>query len=259
MRACVFTFNSVLLLALIVFLSAPSRAEEPAKPPPQEKAAPAADKTLMPEEEDFSSTPYTEYGEFNEEEEEAADTRFFQFGRFFGIGLGLGYQGVTGNRGIIWKGGFPAVDFKIHYWFDFNFALDINLQTASHFYQLSENAHTDITFLRTGLDLRYYIDVKNLSAPITFANPYLTLGFGSYTKGETDVIAGTATDTDTTVGFSLGAGLEFALKPRKVYLQLEGKTHFARFKDTASTFFQPTANDMTGLFYTGTANLMFTW
>src|SRR5947209_990104 len=44
---------------------------------------PRGDRTLQPEEEDFTNTPYTEYGEFNEEEEEAADTRFFQYGRFF--------------------------------------------------------------------------------------------------------------------------------------------------------------------------------
>lgn len=34
---------------------------------------------------------------FNEEEEEAADTAFFQRGRFFGLSAGLGYQGAVGN------------------------------------------------------------------------------------------------------------------------------------------------------------------
>src|SRR4051812_45090894 len=98
-------------LVLLLFFPALGRAE-------------AKDRTLLPEEDDFSTTPFTEYGEFNNQEaEEEEDTKFFQYGRFFGLSIGFGTQGVTGNRGQLWQGGFPMVEFKLHYWFDFNIAM----------------------------------------------------------------------------------------------------------------------------------------
>ena len=39
-----------------------------------------SDRTNKPEEDDFTQTPYTEYGSFNEEKEEEEDTKFFQYG-----------------------------------------------------------------------------------------------------------------------------------------------------------------------------------
>src|SRR5881628_3466051 len=66
---------------------------------------------------DYSETPFTEYGEFNEEEEEADEAKFFQYGRFFGVSVGSGFQGATGNRGLLYQGGFPTLDIKVHYWF----------------------------------------------------------------------------------------------------------------------------------------------
>src|ERR1700756_3704439 len=97
-------------------------------------APPAGDRTTKPEEEDFSQTPYTEYGSFNEEKEEEEDTKFFQYGRFFGVSLGLGVETISGDRGTLYQGGFPTFDAKIHYWFDFNFALDINFYLAQHYF-----------------------------------------------------------------------------------------------------------------------------
>src|SRR5438045_3135633 len=76
--------------------------------------AAGTDQTLQPEEDDYSATPFTEYGEFNEEAEEATDQKFFQYGRFFGVSVGLGLDGALGNRAKLWRGGFPMIDFKLH-------------------------------------------------------------------------------------------------------------------------------------------------
>ena len=113
--------------------SAPGRGSARAEGPPGGDKADKG-KTVQPEEDDFSNTPFTEYGEFNEEADEEADANFFAHGRFFGVSLGLGFEGVTGNRGLLYQGGFPMVNGKIHYWFDFNFALDMDFYFASHFY-----------------------------------------------------------------------------------------------------------------------------
>src|SRR4051812_26437303 len=115
------------LLAILFAFSAaarPSFADEP------------SGRTNLPEEDDFKGSPYTDYGEFNNQEaEEEADTRFFQYGRFFGISLGLGTEQVFGNRGALWNGGFPMIELKLHYWFDFNFALALDVFSAPHFYE----------------------------------------------------------------------------------------------------------------------------
>lgn len=229
----------------------------------------ASDKTLQPEEEDFTGTPFTEYGEFNEESDEISDTRFFQHGRFFGASLGLGFQEISGNRGILWQGGFPAVDFKVHYWFDFNVALDLNVYTSSHFFETSVDEggasvleHVDINMVRLGADIKYYFDTKNLTAAVSFANPYVLAGFGPYSKTETSSKDGTV-ETDSNVGLNLGAGLEFPIKHRKAYFTLEGKMHLVTFKDTYTDRFQSSKSaplqDLTGQFFTATASLLFTW
>ena len=73
---------------------------------------------------------------------------------------------------------------------------------------------------------------------------------------------GANTDNDSAFGFDFGAGLEFAIAPRKSYFQLEAKGHLATFRDTYSTTYSGSPYslpDLTGLFYTVTGSVMFTW
>ncbi len=217
-----------------------------------------SDRTLLPEEEDYSGTPFTEYGEFNEEKEETADTTFFQHGRFFGASLGLGFQGVTGNRGLLWQGGFPVIDLKVHYWFDFNVALDMGLWFVKHNYEY-QGERTQVSMNNLGINVKYYFDTKNLSAPISFANPYILAGVGSVSKTETSEKDSESSDPDSAFAIGGGAGLEFAIRPKKVYFSVEGKVWYASFKDTDTTTFSRVAPDLGGMFYTIVGALMFTW
>lgn len=213
------------------------------------------------EDDDFSGTPFTEYGEFNEAAEEEEDAKFFQFGRFFGVSLGMGFQFVDGNRGALWQGGFPVVDFKLHYWFNFNIAVDMGFRTAQQYYDTTVQGlgHVDVNMLWVGIDIKYYFDTKDLSAPISFANPYLLLGTGNYSKTQTSNAQQTQ-DQDNSLGVSGGAGLEFTVSPRKVYFELEAKINVVTFKDTYTTDYQSAGlQDLTGNFYTITGSLLFTW
>jgi len=252
----------LLLGSLLAGSSQSARAEDaatngtPTAPP---ASIPAAPRTQQPEEEEFKQTPYTGYGEFNEQEEEDQSARFFQYGRFFGVSLGLGFNGVTGNRGALYQGGMPAVDFKLMYWFDFNFALELGLTTVQHFYDSTSVGHGDVTLTRLGVDLRYYLPVENLSAPITFANPYLILGAGSITKSESLRDQG-VTSSDSGTGITVGAGLEFTLAPKKVYLGTSARYHVVSFKDTYTTEFTgDNLQDLTGGFFTVLGSVLFTW
>ena len=248
-------------LAAIVLSSAPRLAYAADGEGKKDKES----KVALPEEDDFTGTPYTEYGEFNEEEDEEEDAKFYKFGRLFGISLGLGFEGVDGYKGVLYEGGFPVVDGKIHYWFDFHFALDMDIAWAQHAYNdISSLAQGRLTvnIIRFGLDAKYYFDTHNMSAPLSFASPYVTVGFGGFLKSESSATKGT-NNSETAVGFSPGAGLEFTLKPRKAYLAVEGKYHIVNFPtDTGTDRFQkstPKLDDFTGNFFSGTLSLLLTW
>jgi hypothetical protein len=253
MRASIFTSRIATFALLILFSTSAWAAAETTK----------SDKTLPPEEDDFINTPYTGYADYNQENEEAEGIKFLQYGRLFGISLGTGYSGAMGNRGDLWQGGFPAFDLKLHYWFDFHFAFDLDFWTANHYYnapsaigggQFSVNVY-DIAF-----DLKYYIDTRDLTAPISFASPYFIIGAGAMSKTENSTANSGLDNSATALAVDAGVGLEFVIKPRSVYFELEGKIYDATFPDTNTTNFQSIGiNDLTGLFYTVTTSVLFTW
>jgi hypothetical protein len=216
------------------------------------------------------SGPFSEYGEFDSAEDEASDEKFFQFGRFFGVGLGGGFTTATGNAGRIYQGGFPSVDFRLNYWFDFNWALQLSIQNSSHNYNLGNDGLSDVNLFRALFQVKYYIDTRDLSAPITFVGPHLIAGTGYYSRTD-NIGSGNSSSTDkatqvhNAVGFNCGAGFELTLKPKRIYLDLEGLIHFVPFDDNNDTKFNTTdANsphipDRTGAWLTGTISLLFTW
>lgn len=210
------------------------------------------------DEADFSDSPFSQYGNFDQDDDEEETTRFFQNGRFFGVSLGAGFQGVTGNRGLLWRGGFPTLDAKIHYWFDYHLAMDMGATLSKHHF-LTSAGRFDVSTIRVGLDIKYYFDTSKLSAPLSFASPYVLVGFGTMNKAETEA-DGTATG-DTGVAFSLGAGLEFPIAYKKTYFTLEGKMITAAFKDSTTDKYQGDLNipDLSGVFYTVIGSVLFTW
>ena len=253
-------FRWLTIVAANVILFSSDIGAQVVPPPPSSDTK--ENRVNKPEDEDFSGTPFTQYGEFNEASDEEEDARFLQFGRFFGFSLGAGFQMVEGNRGTLWQGGFPVVDFKLHYWFNFNVAIDMGFRTAQQYFEDTSTlqlGHVDVNMLWVGIDVKYYFDTQDLSAPISFANPYLLLGAGSYSKIQTSNLQQTQ-DSDNSLGVSAGAGLEFVMNPKKVYFSLEGKANLVTFKDTYTTLYQGVGlQNMTGNFYTFTGSILFTW
>ena len=219
------------------------------------------EKTKLPDSDDYSTSPFTEYGEFNQSRDEETDSQFLQFGRFFGISVGLGIEAADGNRGLLWQGGFPMVYFKVHYWFDFNLALNIGFYTASHYFTIPGTGQVNISMFRAGLDLKYYINTKDLSSTITFASPYFLVGVGAFSKSEYVPTVGATPTTLTSMGVSAGAGLEFTLSPKKTYIELEGKMNYVPFYDSGSTAYLASKNipNLNGNFWTISSSLLLTW
>lgn len=277
MRACDSISKIALFSLLALSLAAPgcfvSRAwaEEPPPPAAPGGAGPenggGAAHPEKAEEDDYKSTPYTNFGVFSSSEDEDEDTKFFQFGRFFGVSLGTGYSGAFGNRGLLIGSAFPNVDLRVHYWFDFNWALTLGIYTANFGFNADPGGggsveEFDYSLFLFGLTLRYYFDTQNAVAPVAFANPYLSLGFGSYTRTQTPTARPEEADKESSFGLNLGAGLEFTVKPKKTYFNLEGRIHSVHFNDDGDQVALPTGSslpDRNGLFFSVTGSVLFTW
>lgn len=245
----------MLAVALLGALAATAAAQESKKP----EDVPAGG-------EDIISGPFSEYGEFDSSEDEAADEKFFQYGRFFGVGLGFGNTSATGNAGKLYQGGFPTVGLRIDYWFDFQFALRLAVENSKHNYNLAPDGATDVNHFRTTIQVKYYLDTRDLSAPITFIGPHVILGGGFYQRtdnvgsGEEDSSTAGSVEAQTTFGFNAGLGLELTLKPKKTYLQLEGMMHFVQWGDQYDPRFQSSGiSDRSGNWLSGMVGIMWTW
>jgi len=214
------------------------------------------------QEESFVETPFTRYGEFSEAEIEEEDALFLQYGRFFGVSLSLGDEIVDGNRGSLWRGGFPVVDFKFHYWFNFNLAIDLGFRIAHHYFDDTSSQNlglVNVTLSWAGVDLKYYVNTTNLSSTISFASPYFLIGAGGYNKMQQSQLANTQ-DSNSSVGISAGVGLEFPMSRRELYFIMEAKINYVVFSDSYSALYQSVGlNDLTGNFYTFTGGILLTW
>jgi hypothetical protein len=124
--------------------------------------------------------------------------------------------------------------------------------------------HVNINVAWVGLDVKYYFDTKDLAAPISFANPYVLAGVGSYTKTQTTLEASGSSaplNSLSSGGLTVGGGLEFALKPKRCYFTVEGKAHFVGWDDDADNTFnrEKGIQDISGPLFSVIAGLLFTW
>lgn len=226
----------------------------------------SSDEQMTNSSDDIISGPFSEYGEFDSAEDEAQDEKFFQYGRFFGVGLGVGDTTATGNAGQIYQGGFPTVDFNLDYWFDFQFAMRLVVENSKHTYDLAPDGLTPVNLLRVSAQVLYYFDTRDLSAAITFVGPHVILGGGFYQRtdnigaGSGNSVTANSINTQTAFGFNAGLGLELTLKPKKTYLQFEAVGHFVQFGDQYDQrFVQDGIPDRSGIWITTTVGIMWTW
>jgi len=260
MPECTFIFKRILcrfLAGIVLALSASSGAFAQGVPPAE--GAPASAPSI-PKKEDTSlfdgSSPYLEYGDFNLNEEENEDTQYFQYGRFFGVSLGLGYQSATGNRGKLYNAALPRFDARIQYWFGFHLAGDLGVYFANHDFT-DGTANYDVKLIGYGFHLKYYFDVKNASAAISFANPFLMGGLGAMSKSQSSVTSA-APDTDSSMSVDFGGGFEFPVVYKKTYLTVEALYHTQSFADTQETKYSSVPN-LNGGFFSLMTHFMFVW
>lgn len=178
--------------------------------------------------------------------------------RTLGLGFGAGYTGTTGNAGRIYGGSrSPSIDLRAALWLDSHFAIQLSAQNSSHSYDVEPDGLTDVNLFRALLQAKYYFDVP--------LNPHLIAGSGMYWRSDKiGIYDGATTMNDiqeqNALGFNFGAGIEFRLKPSKLFVQLEGVVHSVPFSDDNDPKFVGAGiPDRSGLWIVAQAAIMYAW
>lgn len=203
------------------------------------------------------NSPYLEYGEFSMGDDEDSETLYYQYGRFFGLSVGAGFQNALGNRGKLYQSAFPRMDLRVHYWFDFQAALVLNVNFANHNFTYNSQ-DTRVNIIGYGADIKYAFDVKNMGAALSFSNPYIFGGIGALSKLQSTGNS-SSSDSDGSLSFSLGGGLEFPIVLKKSYFLLEARYFTQNFTDTSDDDYSLRTPNLSGGFFTLGGHLLFTW
>ncbi len=222
---------------------------------------------------------FTDFQENVESAQILEDERFYRYGRFFSVNLGIGHTTFTGNRGTAFKDKFPTFHFSLTYFLDFLSAINFGVEFSKHqmtidfqtrrFPRTDEIGAIDVSIIRPFLAYRFYIDTSNLSSVFTYSNPYFTgrVEYWYQTNKFLDsptIIEG-GQEKGGGLGGGFGFGLEFPLEFKKRYLGIEALVHPVNYFDGDVTSWRPSTgntvgyDDLKGLGWSVKTTFNLTW
>ncbi len=181
-----------------------------------------------------SFDPFADYSEFEEASEEEADINFFKNGRFFSLGLIVGYRTLTGTLGQLYPGA-PNFGINLTYFFDLRFALQIAYSGSTHPFSLNSAGTTtagSTAVSGVSFDLKYYFNTQNVTKGLASINPYISGGFTQNYLTRTVTVDTNTPSTagniskDSAASFNFAVGAEMPLMKGKMYLGLEAQYQF---------------------------------
>jgi hypothetical protein len=192
------------------------------------------------------------FSDFNEDLEATKvmeDERFYRYGRFFTLNVGLGHTSFTGNRGVAYKDTYSAtMHLSLMYFLNFQSTFNIGIEYSSHtmfidtYVSGSPNeliGAVDTNLLRPFVGFRYYMDTTDLGTAITYSNPYFT-GRAEYWY-QTNIYrenTNLSNESGGAIGTAVGLGLEFPMELKETYFNVEFLYHFVTFFDEFTTQYQ---------------------
>ncbi|MDA9793131.1 hypothetical protein N9B72_00975 [Bacteriovoracaceae bacterium] len=209
------------------------------------------------------------FNNFNEDLEASQvveDERFYRYGRFYSLNVGIGMTRFQGNRGRAYTQNFdPSFNISLNYFFDFLSSFSLGFQYSRHamFVDTTTLGYPDppgtieVTMLRPFFAFRYYMDTSNYGNAITYSNPYALLRL-EYWRQTNKFPESKELDDQSGggIGVGLGLGLEFPIEIKKTYVGVEFLWHnvaffdkFTKdyaFKEGVSDAGVPTYEDLTG-------------
>jgi hypothetical protein len=190
---------------------------------------------------DEAYDPFTDYSEFDEESDEEADINFFRNGRFFTIGMLVGYRSFTGNMGKVYSSS-TSYGLYLSYFFDLRFAFSLGFKSgdsAVSFNTMSSgsviNYTGNVSITTMNFDLKYYLNTQNVTRGLADLNPYILGGFAQYYRTYT-ITNLDGYSRDSTMGIELGAGIEIPLMRKKAFLGLQTTYHYVNFNDENKSY-----------------------
>ena len=218
---------------------------------------------------------FSDYNEDLEDTQIMEDERFFKYGRFFSFSIYLGVTQFDGNRGSLYSDDPPTFGMSINYFSDFQSSWGFGFAFSKHSYFLNEPTEgfdkngpgfVEVSMLRTYFGYRYYIDTSNLGTAITYSNPYFAgrLEYW-YTSSKFRDLESEPDDKGGGIGVGLGFGLEFPIKLKESYVNIEVLLHDVAFhdKDTRTlSSIDPSGagvDDLSGYAYTTTIGYVWSW
>ncbi len=189
---------------------------------------------------------FSDFNEDLEDKQMMEDERFFKYGRFFSFSLYMGLTSFDGNRGSIYNNDPPTYGLYVQYFSDFQSAWGLGFTISSHNYFINKKTQgfssgpglVEVTMLRPYIAYRYYIDTSNLGTALTYSNPYF-IGRMEYwyvtNKYLSDKVQVPNETDGGGVGGAFGIGLEFPIKLKESYMNLEFLVHSVAFADKNTT------------------------
>ena len=218
------------------------------------------------------------FDDFNEELEAESvleDERFFNYGRFFTLNLGLGLTHFTGNRGLAYSNNPPTFNLGIMAFTDFQVSFLLGVSSSKHSMYFEDLVEKDpeaplgvveVNMFRSYVGFRYYIDTTDLNTALTYSNPYITMRFEYWYVNNTFIDRGEIDDdTGGGTGASFGGGLEFPIQLKRSYINYEFLVHTVNFHDRLTRDYQETKNssrghnDLSGLGVSSMVSYVINW
>jgi hypothetical protein len=189
--------------------------------------------------------PFGDPANYEFAEDEKEDKEFFHLGRFLMLGMDIGAGLFTGGlAGSI----DPGLFFGGHllYFLDRSLAFEASGHFSKHIDAIrpANGGYIDIDTLLVPITggFRYYFDTRDAPKALAIANPYLAFGAGVYIRTQTitdiDPSIRISVPDSATTNFGLygGAGMEFSIYRRHIYLGGDIRYHLIFFNDESETY-----------------------
>jgi len=218
---------------------------------------------------------FSDFSDDLDEKQIAEDERFYRYGRFFSVAFGFAMTSFTGNRGLLYKNDFPSFVFALTFFMSMQHAIGLGLDYSQHHFAIDSPVYNfnpnppglaKVSIIKPFLSYRYYWDTSNMPTALTFANPYVTGRVEFWRLTNTfEEIPGRPSYAASGIATSLGLGLEFPIKYKESYLNLQFLYHLHQLSDKHSTAFAPIKGsnvgyqNLSGDALSGSVSYVFSW
>lgn len=140
---------------------------------------------IMTEMEDDSTLGGDIFSDFNEDLEASQvleDERYYRYGRFFSVNIGVGATTYTGNRGAAYDDNPPTYHLSVNYFLDFQNVVGLGIEYSKHTMILDTATvvlpdgnvgAVETSMLRTFFHYKYYVDTTDLGTALHLFKPAL--------------------------------------------------------------------------------------